>query len=267
MVTLPVDETIPTSSVRCPGERRHALSHSGDCDKAPKRLAGIGIEPRNLATVVNGVGLTGHSVRDIKRGEHACVIEKSLTRETRSDVGLHDLAAVVDAKGSKGSEVQKRHLVGALNDGEHASVIEKYLSLMILIDVGPNNLAAIVDAVGFGRKHTGDLDGGDPALVREKAIRRTAAAVVPHDLALIVDPLGNGKDCTWDINRGEHTIGIEEAASNRIGNLIVPYDLAAIVEAQGKGVECARDAEDGEDTVLIQKPMSRLGGGVSVSSA
>jgi hypothetical protein len=88
MVTLPVDETVTLSSVRRPGERRHALFLCGGRDKAPKLLAGIGIEPRDLATVVDGIGLTGHGVRDLKRGEHARVIEKCLTRGTLTDVGF-----------------------------------------------------------------------------------------------------------------------------------------------------------------------------------
>jgi hypothetical protein len=96
--------------------------------------------------------LAGHSGWDLKRGEHARVIEKCLTRGTLTDVGPHDLAAVVDAQGW---EVQERHLVGALNSGEHAGVIEKYLTLVILIDVGPDNLAVIVDAVGFGKESAG----------------------------------------------------------------------------------------------------------------
>jgi hypothetical protein len=53
MVTLPRDETIAISSVRGPGESRHALFLCGGRDKAPKRLAGIGIEPHDLATSVD----------------------------------------------------------------------------------------------------------------------------------------------------------------------------------------------------------------------
>jgi len=96
MVTLPVDEMIPTSSVQCPGERQPALFLRRGGDKAPEP-AGIAIEPHDLAAVVDAVGLTGHGVRDLKRGEYAHVIEKSLMHGTLSDVGPHDLATIVDA--------------------------------------------------------------------------------------------------------------------------------------------------------------------------
>jgi hypothetical protein len=94
MVTLSVDETIPTSSGRCPGESRHALSRGGGCDKAP--LADIGIDPHDLAAIVDAHSLTGRGVKDMKRGEHAGVIEKDLTVLSLINVGPNNLATVVN---------------------------------------------------------------------------------------------------------------------------------------------------------------------------
>src|SRR5215203_2818578 len=97
MVTRPVDETRTLSSVRGLGERRPALFLCGGRDKAPKRPAGIGIVPDDLAAVIDAVGLTCFGVRDLKRGEHAGVIEKALKVVSLINIGPDDLATVVNA--------------------------------------------------------------------------------------------------------------------------------------------------------------------------
>jgi hypothetical protein len=56
-------------SPRCPGERRHALFLCGGRDKAPKRPAGIGIEPHDLPTIVDASGFSIDGVGGIDGGE------------------------------------------------------------------------------------------------------------------------------------------------------------------------------------------------------
>ena len=60
-------------------------------------LAYIGIDPHDLAAIVDAHGLTGRGVKDTKCGEYAGVIEKALTVVRLINVGPDDLAAVVDA--------------------------------------------------------------------------------------------------------------------------------------------------------------------------
>ena len=171
MVTLPVDETIPTSSVRCPGERRHALFLCGGREKRVCPPVRARVQSDDLALRVNCRGLADDSTRDMEAGQDAILIEKPITdRVFLEVVDADDLALPINRLGQR----DWRRTFG-MERSEDAGIIEKPIlgnSIWTLWTIAPpaNDLAPVVYGCRLGEYSTRDVEAGEDALTIQNSV-------------------------------------------------------------------------------------------------
>jgi hypothetical protein len=221
MVTLPMDETMPLSSVRYPGERRHALFLCGGREKRVCPLVRARIQSYDLAPRVNCQGLADDSTRGMEAGQDAILIEKPITdRVSPEVVDADDLALRVNRHGQSAW-----WRAGGMERSEDAGIIEKPIlgnRIWTLWTIAPpaNDLAPVVYGCRLGEYSAGGVEAGEGALMM----------IIKNPMSI---PL------TIEAN---------------------PDDLAPVVNCEREGMEfwSTGGVEDGEDTLLIEKPMIRF---------
>src|SRR5262249_27510207 len=125
----------------------------------------------------------------------------------------------------------------------------------------PDDEAVVVNCAYLGCHGIGRVNGGEDALIVEKAVRVALSVVVPScDLTAVVDGERNGgngarrRDVTEDAINEHHGVG---EAPGLIGGK--PAHVSLLIDPVKPGPESAGKADVSEDAVLPDESVRRSG--------